>query len=94
MQDVEKMAQEEPTPLTLQQMRSFANLEPKVRLVSAAFLFQELQKRYAHALIELHTLPLGLAETSSVQQVISKYFSYLDAIQQIGVPKTLVSFLL
>jgi hypothetical protein len=47
MDQVREIADQEPTPLSLQQMRSFAYGDAKLRIVSAKFLHKELQSRFA-----------------------------------------------
>ncbi|CAI5745134.1 unnamed protein product [Peronospora destructor] len=49
MDQVRQIAETEPTPLSLQQMRSFSDGCAKLRLVSAKFLHKELQSRFAQA---------------------------------------------
>lgn len=47
MDQVREIAATEPRPLSLRQMRTFADAGAKVRLMSAQFLHQELQSRFA-----------------------------------------------
>lgn len=54
MADVRALAAQQPRPLSLQQMKSFADAGDKLRLVSAKFLHAELQVRFArYALVTL-----------------------------------------
>ncbi|KAF4319610.1 hypothetical protein BBO99_00005944 [Phytophthora kernoviae] len=73
MDQVRELADNEPTPLSLQQMRTFADGGAKLRLVSANFLHKELQARFARAIVELSDLPLGLNDTTSIRQAIDVY---------------------
>ena len=88
--EIEALSQNQPTPLTLQQMKSFAGMGHDIRLVSAQFLHRELQTRYARALVDLHALPFGLASTDSVQFAVSKYESYLASLMAMDPPQTMV----
>lgn len=47
MDEVRELAAHQPTPLSLRQMKSFAAAGDKLRLVSASFLHNELQIRFA-----------------------------------------------
>lgn len=47
MDQVRQIADTEPTPLSLQQMRTFSDGGAKLRIVSAKFLHNELQSRFA-----------------------------------------------
>ncbi|KAI9913843.1 hypothetical protein PsorP6_005792 [Peronosclerospora sorghi] len=73
MDIVRQIAIVEPTPLSLQQMRSFSDGCTKLRIVSAKFLHKELQSRFARAIIELSDLPLGLSDTSPIRQAVDVY---------------------
>ncbi|KAL7694465.1 putative PDK/BCKDK protein kinase [Plasmopara halstedii] len=73
MDQVREIATNDPTPLSLQQMRSFSDGGAKLHLVSAKFLHKELQSRFARAIIELSDLPLGLSGTESIRQAIDVY---------------------
>jgi pyruvate dehydrogenase kinase 2/3/4 len=88
MEQVRELAMEAPTPLTLQQMRSFADAGNKLRIVSAKFLHKELQSRFARAILELSDLPVGLSQTASVQQAISVYRHELMYINSVKPPST------
>lgn len=50
MEDIKELAENQPTPLSLRQMKSFAAAGDKLRLVSASFLHKELQIRFARYL--------------------------------------------
>lgn len=47
MHKIREIGATEPTPLSLQQMKVFADGGPRLRLVSAAFLHKELQLRFS-----------------------------------------------
>ncbi|CAH0490383.1 unnamed protein product [Peronospora farinosa] len=86
MDQVRQIAETEPTPLSLQQMRSFSDGCAKLRLVSAKFLHKELQSRFARAIIELSDLPLGLSDTTSIRQAIDVYCRELQWLNSIKPP--------
>ncbi|KAL3656881.1 [Pyruvate dehydrogenase (acetyl-transferring)] kinase isozyme 2 [Phytophthora oleae] len=73
MDQVREIAVTEPIPLSLRQMRTFADGGAKVRVASAKFLHKELQSRFARAIVELSDLPLGLSNTAAIQQAIDVY---------------------
>lgn len=88
LEDIRKMAETPPTPLTLQQMKSFADSGTKLRLVSSQFLHNELQIRFARAIVELSELPMGLSETKSVKKAIDVYSQELQTIHELKPPST------
>jgi pyruvate dehydrogenase kinase 2/3/4 len=47
MSEIREIAATSPTPMTLQQMKTFADGTNKTRLISANFLHKELQIRFA-----------------------------------------------
>ncbi|TDH66710.1 hypothetical protein CCR75_006571 [Bremia lactucae] len=73
MEKARDIAAQEPTPLSLQQMRSFADGGAKIHIISAKFLHKELQSRFARAIVELSDLPLGLSDTKPIRQAIDVY---------------------
>ncbi|KAF0693633.1 Aste57867_15418 [Aphanomyces stellatus] len=86
--DICVMAKTPPTPLTLQQMKTFATNGPELRLKGSAFLHNEVQLRFARAIVELSQLPLGLSETPPVQMAIANYTSFLQDVTAMNIPKT------
>ncbi|ETL92434.1 hypothetical protein F442_09529 [Phytophthora nicotianae P10297] len=88
MDQVREIADTEPTPLSLQQMRSFADGGAKLHIVSAKFLHKELQSRFARAIVELSELPLGLSDTASIRQAIDVYRRELQWINSTKPPAT------
>ncbi|EQC33501.1 hypothetical protein SDRG_09010 [Saprolegnia diclina VS20] len=87
--EIVALAQVSPTPLTLQQMKTFATNGPELRLKAAAFLHKELQIRFARAIVELSELPIGLNETKAVQMAIRNYTDHLESVRAAKVPTTL-----
>ncbi|OQR89591.1 pyruvate dehydrogenase [Achlya hypogyna] len=87
--EIVTLAQVSPTPLTLQQMKTFATNGPELRLKAAAFLHKELQIRFARAIVELSELPIGLNETKAVQMAISNYTDHLEKVRAAKVPTTM-----
>ncbi|DAZ98652.1 TPA: hypothetical protein N0F65_000847 [Lagenidium giganteum] len=87
-EQIRDIAQTPPTPLSLQQMKSFADSGNKLRLVSAAFLHKELQIRFARAIMELSELPAGLSETEPVKLAMKVYSEELLKIHNLVPPKT------
>lgn len=47
MEEIREIAQTPPTPLSLQQMKLFADGSKKMRLIAGSFLHKELQIRFA-----------------------------------------------
>ncbi|KAI9987439.1 hypothetical protein PInf_023478 [Phytophthora infestans] len=86
MDEVCEIAHNDPTPTTLQQMRTFADGSMKLRLISAKFAHKELQSRYARAVMELSDLPVGLSETTSVRHAINFYRYELQSINRTKSP--------
>ncbi|KAG7396196.1 [Pyruvate dehydrogenase (acetyl-transferring)] kinase isozyme 4 [Phytophthora boehmeriae] len=86
MDQVREIATHDPTPMSLQQMRTFADKNEKLHLVSAKFLHKELQSRYARAIMELSDLPVGLSETTSVRHAINFYRQELQTINKMKSP--------
>ncbi|RHY71607.1 hypothetical protein DYB34_004246 [Aphanomyces astaci] len=82
------MAKVSPTPLTLQQMKTFATNGPELRLKASAFLHNELQIRFARAVVELSELPLGLNETPPVKMAIANYTTFLHDVAAMKAPST------
>ncbi|RHZ07527.1 hypothetical protein DYB28_002649, partial [Aphanomyces astaci] len=82
------MAKVSPTPLTLQQMKTFATNGPELRLKASAFLHNELQIRFARAVVELSELPLGLNETAPVKMAIANYTTFLHDVAAMKAPST------
>ncbi|CAI5718554.1 unnamed protein product [Hyaloperonospora brassicae] len=89
MHQVRQMADTEPTPLSLQQMRSFSDGCAKLRIVSAKFLHKELQSRFARAIMELADLPLGLSDTTSIRQAINVYRRELQWLSSVKPPSSI-----
>ncbi|EGZ16889.1 hypothetical protein PHYSODRAFT_314481 [Phytophthora sojae] len=89
MDQVREIADMEPTPLSLQQMRTFADGGAKLRIVSAKFLHKELQSRFARAIVELSELPLGLSDTTSIRDAIDVYRRELNWINTTKPPSTI-----
>ncbi|ETI45915.1 hypothetical protein F443_09625 [Phytophthora nicotianae P1569] len=86
MDEVREIAHNDPTPMSLQQMRTFADGSTKLRLVAAKFVHKELQSRYARAIMELSDLPMGLSETTSVRHAINFYRYELQSINRMKSP--------
>ncbi|KAG3025257.1 hypothetical protein JG687_00007197 [Phytophthora cactorum] len=86
MDEVREIAHNDPTPMSLQQMRTFADGSMKLRLVSAKFVHKELQSRYARAIMELADLPVGLSATTSVHHAINFYRYELQSINRMKSP--------
>ncbi|RLN63713.1 hypothetical protein BBJ29_005648 [Phytophthora kernoviae] len=86
MDQVREIANHDPTPISLQQMRTFADGNKKLHLVSAKFLHKELQSRYARAIMELSDLPVGLSQTTSVRHAINFYRDELQCINNMKSP--------
>ncbi|OQR93205.1 pyruvate dehydrogenase [Thraustotheca clavata] len=84
--EIVALAQVCPTPLTLQQMKTFATHGPELRLKSAVFLHKELQIRFARAIVELSELPIGLNETKAVRMAMATYTSHLENVRKSKVP--------
>ncbi|RHY72451.1 hypothetical protein DYB30_007443, partial [Aphanomyces astaci] len=82
------MAKVSPTPLTLQQMKTFATNGPELRLKASAFLHNELQIRFARAVVELSELPLGLNEPPPVKMAIANYTTFLHDVAAMKAPST------
>ncbi|KAL4157758.1 hypothetical protein PRNP1_003543 [Phytophthora ramorum] len=89
MDQVREIADTEPTPLSLQQMRSFSDGGAKLRIVSAKFLHKELQSRFARAIVELSDLPLGLSDTTSIRHAIDVYRHELQWINSTKPPSSI-----
>ncbi|ETV77727.1 hypothetical protein, variant [Aphanomyces astaci] len=87
-EDIAAMAKVSPTPLTLQQMKTFATNGPELRLKASAFLHNELQIRFARAVVELSELPLGLNETPPVKMAIANYTTFLHDVAAMKAPST------
>ncbi|KDO23977.1 hypothetical protein SPRG_10674 [Saprolegnia parasitica CBS 223.65] len=87
--EIVALAQVSPTPLTLQQMKTFATNGPELRLKAAPFVHKELQIRFARAIVELSELPIGLNETKAVQMAIRNYTDHLESVRAAKVPTTL-----
>ncbi|TYZ57597.1 hypothetical protein PybrP1_003937, partial [[Pythium] brassicae (nom. inval.)] len=88
MDDIRALAAHSPRPLSLQQMKSFADAGDKLRLVSAKFLHAELQVRFARAIMELSDLPIGLSHTESVQLAVAVYCNELRLLRSMEPPTT------
>lgn len=86
MEEIREIAQTQPTPMTLQQMKTFADGSSKMRLMAACFLHKELQIRFARAIVELSDLPLGLAETESIRRAIRVYSHSIQSIRSVKPP--------
>ncbi|KAG7389566.1 [Pyruvate dehydrogenase (acetyl-transferring)] kinase isozyme 4 [Phytophthora pseudosyringae] len=86
MDEVREIAGNDPTPMSLQQMRTFADGSMKLHIVSAKFVHKELQSRYARAIMELSDLPVGLSETTSVRHAINFYRYELQSINRTKSP--------
>uniref|UniRef100_K3X8C8 Protein-serine/threonine kinase n=1 Tax=Globisporangium ultimum (strain ATCC 200006 / CBS 805.95 / DAOM BR144) TaxID=431595 RepID=K3X8C8_GLOUD len=88
MDEIKELAQNQPTPLSLRQMKTYAAADDKLRLVSASFLHKELQIRFARAIVELSDLPIGLNETASVKKAIDVYSNELKLLKSMNPPST------
>ncbi|KAL3656880.1 hypothetical protein V7S43_018220 [Phytophthora oleae] len=86
MDEVREIADHDPTPMSLQQMRTFADGSMKLHILSAKFVHKELQSRYARAIIELSDLPVGLSSTTSVRHAINFYRYELQSINRMKSP--------
>uniref|UniRef100_H3GK05 Protein-serine/threonine kinase n=1 Tax=Phytophthora ramorum TaxID=164328 RepID=H3GK05_PHYRM len=86
MDEVREIADKDPTPMSLQQMRTFADGSMKLHIVSAKFVHKELQSRYARAIMELSDLPVGLSATTSVRHAINFYRYELQSINRMKSP--------
>ncbi|KAE9022967.1 hypothetical protein PR003_g12230 [Phytophthora rubi] len=86
MDEVREIADKEPTPMSLQQMRTFADGSMKLHVLSAKFVHKELQSRYARAIMELSDLPVGLSDTTSVRHAINFYRYELQSINRMKSP--------
>ncbi|KAF0728751.1 hypothetical protein Ae201684_013495 [Aphanomyces euteiches] len=89
LENIKAVAKESPTPLTLQQMKTFASNGTELRLKSAFFLHKELQTRFSRAIVELSELPLGLNQTAPVQAAIATYTKSFEELSTMKVPITL-----
>ncbi|CAH0479244.1 unnamed protein product [Peronospora belbahrii] len=89
MDQVRDIADTEPTPLSLQQMRSFSDGCAKLRIVSAKFLHKELQSRFARAIMELSDLPLGLSDMTTIRQAIDVYCRELQWLNSTKPPSSI-----
>ncbi|TMW58721.1 hypothetical protein Poli38472_010280 [Pythium oligandrum] len=81
MKEIRDIAKTPPTPMTLQQMKTFADGSNKTHLIASTFLHKELQIRFAHAITELSELPVGLNETESIRKAMRVYSDAILAIQ-------------
>ncbi|POM73018.1 Hypothetical protein PHPALM_10178, partial [Phytophthora palmivora] len=86
MDEVREIADNDPTPMSLQQMRTFADGSVKLHILSAKFVHKELQSRYARAIMELSDLPVGLSDTTSVRHAINFYRYELQSINRMKSP--------
>ena len=91
-----ELASCKPTPLSLKNMYLYAisgssnsnNAYPKQRLRNAVFLHRELPIRIAQRAAELHSLPYGLARTTSVRRVSKIYEDYVSVLSSLPAPDT------
>ncbi|GLD98481.1 hypothetical protein PINS_up007178 [Pythium insidiosum] len=88
MDEIREMARTPPTPMSLQQMKIFADGTHKTRLIAASFLHKELPIRFAHAITQLSELPVGLSETESVQRAMRVYANAITSIRALKSPST------
>ncbi|OWY90399.1 Pyruvate dehydrogenase [Phytophthora megakarya] len=86
MDEVREIADNDPTPMSLRQMRTFADGSKKLHVLSAKFVHKELQSRYARAIMELSALPVGLSHTTSVRHAINFYRYELQSINRMKSP--------
>ena len=75
------LAQFKQRPVTLQELHELGlNPTREALLREAQFLYQELPIRLSHRVVELESLPFGLAQTPSVRLVRGMY---LDAVREL-----------
>jgi hypothetical protein len=88
MEELEKLASQKCTPLSLKDMYKYAVdfSDEEQRLRNAQFLHRELPIRIAQRAVDLLTLPHGLSEALPVRQVATVYLRYLEKFQETPVP--------
>ena len=90
MVELQKLASQKCTPLSLKDMYKYAvdvnDLAQRLR--NAQFLHRELPIRIAQRAYDLLTLPHGLSEALPIRQVAHVYLRYLEKFQNFPVPTT------
>ena len=90
MKELQKLASQKCTPLSLKDMYKYAVdfSDEQQRLRNAQFLHRELPIRLAQRAVDLLTLPHGLSEALPTRQVATVYLRYLEKFQETPVPTT------
>ena len=89
-QFLRRVAKRPCTAVTLQDLYKYgveALSKPEQRIRNAQFLHHEVQIRIAQRVVQLESLPLGLPETRSVQDVVGWYESYFEKVVECDVPE-------
>jgi pyruvate dehydrogenase kinase 2/3/4 len=87
MEELQKLANQPPTPLRLADMYKYAVMRDKgQRLRNSQFLHKELPIRIAQRAIDLLTLPHGLNEATPIRNVAHIYLRYLHLFENFPTP--------
>lgn len=85
---IANLAKQSPTNLSLRDLYTFSDADPKRRIHQAAFLHREVPIRFAHRAMELQNLPFGLSEKPAVMKAAGWYYDIVKNLVAIPAPAT------